>query len=161
MVYEEIKSLSNLVEILFILKDYDRIKKILKRLQQFFEDSDDLYGLITNLLKYGKLYYFLGKQYYDKSYEKLLNALEFIEKIYDQMTIYMKSKLEWEIYLFMGKINLSRNKASEAEDLLLKSLEAVRMYEIENENINESIILETLAEVYRFEEDYDKQVPSL
>ncbi|MBY9006209.1 MAG: tetratricopeptide repeat protein [Candidatus Lokiarchaeota archaeon] len=158
LIYEEIKSLSNLVEILFILKDYDRIKKILKTLQHFFDDSEDIYGLITNLLKYGKLYFFLGESYYEKSHEKLLDALELINKVDDQISVYKKSKLEWEIFLFMGKIYLFWDNLSKAENLLLKSLESVRMYEVENEDINESTILNTLAELFESKKEYEKSI---
>ncbi len=158
LMYEEIKSLSNLVEILFILKDYERIKKILKRLQLFFDENEDIYGLIINLIKYGKLYYFLGEIHYEESYEKLRGSLEFIKKIDDQISIFMKSKLEWEIYLYMGKINLFWKKITKAENFLLKSLESVRLIEVENENINEGIILKVLGELFESKKEYEKSI---
>ena len=158
LVYEEIKSSSNIVEILFILNDYERIKKILNRLKEFFNNNNDIYGVITTLLKYGKLYFFLGDHYFDKSYDKLLDALELINNIENQISVYMRSKLEWEIFLFQGKINLFWNKLSEAENLLLKSLESVRMFEIENENVNESVILKTLADLFENKKEYEKAI---
>ncbi len=158
IVYEEIKSLSNLIEILFVLKDYDRIKKILKRLEDFFNNNKDIYGLITTTLKYGKLYFFLGENYYDTSYDKLIDALDLVNKIENQVSLYLKSKLVWEIYLYLGKINLLRNNNSEAENYLLKSLECVRLYEVGNDNINESIILDSIATLYENKKEYEKAI---
>ena len=58
-----------------------------------FNNNKDIYGLITTTLKYGKLYFFLGENYYDTSYDKFTDALDLIKKIEDQISIYLKSKL--------------------------------------------------------------------
>jgi len=144
---EAVKSASNLVEILFKFKDYDRISKILKRNSEFFEKNQDIYGVIQTLIKYGKLNYFRGESYYDQSHQNFNNALNLIRKIEDQISIYVKSKLEWECYLYLGKLNLIWDNDIEAEDYLVKSLEAIRTFELK-EHIKEGIVLEDLAKLY-------------
>jgi tetratricopeptide (TPR) repeat protein len=78
---DAIKTSSNLVEVLLSLNDYDRVKKILKRNLEFFTQVNDAYGVIQTRIKYGKLYYFLGEDYYDQSYSFLLSVIELIETI--------------------------------------------------------------------------------
>jgi len=158
MKYEEVKSSSNMVEILFILQDYERIKKILKNNHQFFNEKNDIYGIITTYSKYGKLNFYLGENYYEKSYNYLINALELIEKVEEQLSIYLKARMRWEIYLFLGKINLLWNNFEKAETFLLNSLESVRTFEIEDDNIKESSILEALGNLYEIMKKYDKAI---
>jgi len=50
LIFEEIKSSSNLVEVLYLLKDYDRIKKILVKNLEFFKENEDIYGIIQENL---------------------------------------------------------------------------------------------------------------
>ncbi|MFX1310127.1 MAG: tetratricopeptide repeat protein, partial [Promethearchaeota archaeon] len=156
LVYEEIKSSSNLVEVLYLLKDYDRIKKILARNIEFFKDKEDIYGIIQTQIKYGKLYYIMGEDY-DKSYYHLTKALELVNTVKENISIYIKAKLEWECYLYLGKLYNLRDNNTKAEDLFLQSLEAVRIFEI-GDNIKEGMILENLAELYVSQGDIEKAI---
>ncbi|MFX1571603.1 MAG: tetratricopeptide repeat protein [Promethearchaeota archaeon] len=144
--YEEIKSSSNLIEVLYLLKDYERIKRILTRNVEFFKEQADIYGIIQSDIKYGKLFYLIGKDY-DLAYNHLNKALELIDKVKEKISIYLKSKLEWECYFYLGKLFILWNDSTKAENFLLKSLEAVRIFEI-GDNIYEGDILENLAEFY-------------
>ena len=157
---EAVKSASNLVEILFKFKNYDRISKILKRNSEYFEKNQDIYGVIQTLIKYGKLYYFRGEPNYDQSYQNFNHALSLIKKIENQISIYVKSKLEWECYLYLGKLNLIWDNDIEAEDYLVKSLEAIRTFELK-EHIKEGIVLEDLAELYLLKGEDNKSVEYL
>ncbi|MFX0031564.1 MAG: tetratricopeptide repeat protein [Candidatus Hodarchaeota archaeon] len=157
---EAVKSASNLVEILFNFKDYDRISKILKRNLEFFERDQDLYGVIQTLVKYGKLNYFLGEINYEESYQYFNNALNLIDKIQDRISIYLKAKLEWECYFYRGKLNLLWDNEVLAEDNLVKALEAIRKFEIED-HINEGIVLEDLADLYLLKGQYKKSIEYL
>ena len=154
---EAVKTSSNLVEILFHLKEYDRINKILKTNSNFFEKNNDIYGIIQNLIKFGKLLYFKGKNYYDQSYENLNNALELISNIKDRISVYMKASLEWECFHYLSKLNILWDNDIEAEDFLLKSLDAIRTFEI-HENVKEGIILEDLARLYTLKGDDEKAI---
>lgn len=156
LLFEEIKSSSNLVEVLYLLKDYDRIKKILARNAEFFKDKEDIYGIIQTQIKYGKLYYVMGEDY-EESHHYLTKALEIINTIKGSMSIYIKAKLEWECYFFLGKIYHIRDNNTKAENLFLQSLEAVRIFEI-NDNIKEGEILENLAELYISKGDIEKAI---
>ncbi|MFX0027377.1 MAG: tetratricopeptide repeat protein [Candidatus Hermodarchaeota archaeon] len=157
---EAVKSASNLVEILFKFKHYDRISKILKRNSDYFEKNQDIYGIIQTLIKYGKLYYFRGEPNYDQSYQNFNNALNLIRKVENQISIYLKSKLEWECYLYLGKLNLIWDNDLEAENFLVKSLEAIRTFELK-EHIKEGIVLEDLAELYLLKGEDNKSVEYL
>ncbi|MHA1912931.1 MAG: tetratricopeptide repeat protein [Promethearchaeota archaeon] len=156
LVYEEVMSSSNLVEILYQLKDFERIKRILKRNLEFFKEQDDVYGVITIEIKYGKLHY-LKNGDYDISLEHLNNASILINNVKDKITIYTQSKLEWECFLFLGKIYLSWQKLSDAEIYFTRSLEAVRILEI-RESLSEGIVLENLANLFSLKGDRSKSV---
>ncbi len=153
LIYEEVKSSSNLVEVLFILKNYERIKKILQRNIVFFKKNDNFYGRIITNLKYGKLYFYLEGNYYDKAFDYLSKALELIKRIEDKISIYLKSRLEWEIYLFLGKIELLWNNFQNAENYLLKSMECVRILEVEDESLKEATVLEEIARLYELNKE--------
>jgi tetratricopeptide (TPR) repeat protein len=152
---EAVKTSSNLVEVLFYLKDYERIAKILKTNSVYFEKNNDLDGIIRILIKYGKLYYYKAEKYYDQSYENLNNALNLINNIKDQISVYTKANLEWECFHYLGKLNILWDNDIKAEDFLLKSLEAIRTFEI-RENIKEGMILEDLAKLYTLKGDDEK-----
>ncbi|MHA2130995.1 MAG: tetratricopeptide repeat protein, partial [Promethearchaeota archaeon] len=155
-VIEEIKSSSNLVEVLYLLKDYDRIKRILERNTEFFKENQDAYGMIQTQVKYGKLYFLIGEDY-DLSYEKLDSALGLIDKVKENLSVYIKAKLEWECLLYLGKIYLLWDNLVDAENCLLQSLEAVRIFEIK-ESINEGEILESLTELHSLKGDDEKAI---
>ncbi|MFX0006427.1 MAG: tetratricopeptide repeat protein [Promethearchaeota archaeon] len=146
LIFDEIKSSSNLVEVLYLLKNYDRIRKILERNLEFFKEKEDIYGIIQTEIKYGKLHYLMDEDY-EESYNHLTKALELVDALGENISVYIKAKLEWECYLYLGKIYHLRDNNTKAEDLFLQSLEAVRAFEI-GDNIKEGEILENLAELY-------------
>ncbi|MBD3214490.1 MAG: tetratricopeptide repeat protein [Candidatus Lokiarchaeota archaeon] len=158
MRYEEVKSSSNIVEVLFVLQDFERIKKILKKNYNYFSQNNDIFGLINTYSKYGKLYFYLGENYYEKAYEYLNNAMELAKQIESQISIYAQARMQWEIFLFMGKIDILRNRLQKAENFLLKSLESIRTFEIEADNIKESIILEDLGNLYEIRDEFEKAI---
>ena len=154
---DAIKTSSNLVEILISLKDYDRVTKILKNNLEFFTKTNDVYGVIQTRIKYGKLYYFLGEEYYDQSYQSFTKVLELVDTIKNQISIFIKKKLEWESFLYLGKLHLLWDNDSEAEHNLLNSLEAIRTFGF-RENIKEGIVLETIAKFYSLKGEDDKAI---
>ncbi len=154
---EAIKTSSNLVEILISLKDYDRVTKILKNNLEFFTKTNDVYGIIQTRIKYGKLYYYLGEEYYDQSYQSFTNVLELVDTIKSQISIFIKKKLEWESFLYLGKLHLLWDNDSEAEHYLLNSLEAIRTFGI-RENVKEGIVFETIAKFYSLKGEDDKAI---
>jgi len=156
LIVDEIKSSSNLVEVLYLLHDYDRIKKILEKNSEFFKENEDVYGIIQTEIKYGKLYYIIGEDY-DESSQHLTEALELIKKIEENISVYIKAKLEWECYLYLGKIYLLRDNRTKAEIFFIQSLEAVRIFEI-SDNIKEGEILENLANVYISKGDIERAI---
>ena len=143
---EAIKTASNMVEILLSLEEYDRVKRILKRNLDFFIQTDDIYGVIQTRIKYGKMFYHLGEEYYDQSFNSLTGALELVDGIKNNVSIFIRKKLEWECFLYLGYLHTLWDNL-EAEDYLLKSLEAVRTFEIQ-ENVKEGIVLEAIAKFY-------------
>ncbi|MHA1274894.1 MAG: tetratricopeptide repeat protein, partial [Promethearchaeota archaeon] len=149
---EELKTSSNLVDILFLLKDYERIEKILKRNLEFFSQTGDIYGTIISITKFGKLYYLRGENYYNLSYEKLNKALTLILKVADKISIFIKAQMEWECFLYLGKLNIIWDNLDEAESFLLKSLEAVRLFEF-GESLKEGYVLESLGNLYEIKGD--------
>jgi tetratricopeptide (TPR) repeat protein len=154
---EAIKTASNLVEILLSLKDYDRVKRILKRNLAYFIQIDDIYGVIQTRTKYGKMFYHLGVEYYDQSFNCFSSVLELVEGIKNHISIFIKKKLEWECFLYLGYLHTLWDNDIEAEDYLLKSLEAVRTFEIQ-ENIKEGIILEAIAKFYSLKGEDKKAI---
>jgi len=159
LVAEEIKSSSNLVDVLFLLKNYNRIGSILGRNIQYFEQIGDIYGTIITLTKQGKLNFYLGEGYYFQAFQDLKKALEMIEKISNsgQITPIIRAQLEWECFLYLGKLNLMYSNDKLSEDNLLKSLESIRTFEV-GETINEGIILENLASSYQVKGDVYKAI---
>ncbi len=156
LIFEEVKTSSNLVEVLYILRDFDRVGRILSKNAEFFKKNDDIYGAITNEIKYGKLYFLKGEDF-DLAFQHLKAANNLIESVKDTTTIYIRSTLEWECYLYLGKLYLRWGKLFEAENCLIKSLNAIRIFSI-NDNIYEGNVLESLAEMYSINENDDKAI---
>ncbi|MFX1314982.1 MAG: tetratricopeptide repeat protein [Promethearchaeota archaeon] len=156
LIHEEVKSASNLVEVLFLLRDFKRINKILSRNSKFFKENEDIYGMIQTHIKYGKLYYFMGEDY-NQSYQSLNDALKLINRIKSKVSVFIKANLEWECFLYLGKLYLLWDNHIEAENFLLKSLEAIRIFEI-GEDIKEGIVFESLAKLYEYKGDYRKSI---
>ncbi len=148
-----IKTSSNLVEVLFLLKDYNEIKRILMRNLEYFKHHTDIYGTIITLIKTGKLFYFLGPNNYEQSYQNLKDALDLITKLGDQASVFVKAQLKWECFLYLGKLNLWNDDSNMAEVFLLESLEAIRTFEI-GESIKEGLVLKTLAKYYEIRGEY-------
>ena len=159
LVAEEIKTSSNLVDVLFLLKNYHRIGNILRRNLQFFEHVGDLYGTIITLTKLGKLNFYLGEDFYSQALQELKKALEMIQMLSNsgQITPLIKAQLEWECFLYQGKLHLIYSNDKLSEDNLLKSLEAIRTFEV-SETINEGIILENLAGSYEVRGEIHKAI---
>ncbi|MFW9899435.1 MAG: tetratricopeptide repeat protein [Candidatus Thorarchaeota archaeon] len=156
-VSEEIKISSNLIDVLFSLKNHDKVKKILNRNLEYFRQSGDLYGTIISLTKLGKLNYHLGSNNYQYSHQNLKDALDLINSVRNQISILSNAQLKWECYLYLGKLNLFWKKYGEAEDYLLKSLEAVRIFEL-GESLNEATILKNLAKFYNIKGEYQTAI---
>ncbi len=156
LIGEAVKTSSNIVEVLFLLKDYDKINRILKRNLEYFRNVGDIFGIIVSLSKIGKLNYHLGSNYYKQAHQSLNDALDLIKKIDYKKTKLTKSNLIWECYLYLGKLNLQLNKYGIAEDYLLKSLEAIRS--LEDKGVKESLVLETMAEMYEIKGEYQEAI---
>ena len=118
--------------------------------------NDDIYGIITNEIKFGKLYFIQGKDF-DLAYQYLNRAFDLIESLKDTTTIYIRSTLEWECLLYLGKLYLLWGNLSEAENCLINSLNAIRIFSI-NDNIFEGNVLESLAEMYTINESNEKAI---
>ena len=155
---EEIKTSSNLVDVLFLLKDYDKIDKILTRNLDYFKQIGDPYGCIITHTKIGKLHYLLGPDDYNPSFQALSQALEIIHKIEigKNFTTEHKAKLEWEVFLYLGKVSLSETNYNEAENYFFQSLESIRVFK--SSQIDESIVLENLGRLFEAKEDYKRSI---
>jgi len=156
LIFEEVKTSSNLVEVLYILRDFDRVGRILAKNADFFKINDDIYGIITNEIKYGKLYFLQGEDF-DLAYQHLNSAFDLLESIKDSTSIYIRSTIEWECFLYLGKLHLLWGDLLEAENCLLNSLNAIRIFSI-TDNIYEGDVLECLAEIYRLNENNDRAI---
>ncbi|TFG28363.1 MAG: tetratricopeptide repeat protein [Promethearchaeota archaeon] len=157
LISEEIKTSSNLVDILFILEEYDKITKILERNLEYFQQIGDPYGSIITLTKQGILNFFLGSNNFNISFQYIQKALEIINqiKLSKNFTIKHKAKLEWELFLYLGKLFVLQEKYKQAENYFFRSLEAVRIAEIE---VKESIVLENLGFLFEKKRDYNKSI---
>jgi tetratricopeptide (TPR) repeat protein len=87
----------------------------------------------------------------------LLSVIELIETIKNQISLLTQKKLEWECFLYLGYLNSVWDNDVEAEDYFLKSLEAVRTFEVE-ENIKEGLVLEAIAEFYSLKGEDGKAI---
>ncbi|MFX0072938.1 MAG: tetratricopeptide repeat protein, partial [Candidatus Hermodarchaeota archaeon] len=160
LISEEIKTTSNLVEILFKIRDYDKINRILQRNLDYFKEIKDPYGVIITLQKFGKLNYFLGPSYFNKAFQYIKESLELISRIQigENFSVKNRAKLEWECFLYLGKIKLSWKIYKEAENYLLKSLESIRNFEVDDDSIIEGIVLESLGDLYKKTNDLKKAI---
>ncbi|MHA1147063.1 MAG: tetratricopeptide repeat protein [Promethearchaeota archaeon] len=147
MIIEKIKTSSNLVDVLLLLNKFSEAKEILEYNLSIFKQQNDLYGITLTLTKFGKLYFNLGNNHYEQAYQSFNDALEIIKRIKARVSIYIVAQMEWECFYYLGKLHLSWNNDKTAEDFFLKSLEAVRTFEVDDSLI-EGIILESLAELY-------------
>ncbi len=152
---EEIKTSSNLVELLFYLKEFEKIERILKRNLEYFRYANDNYGVIISLTKMGKLYYYIGENRYRQATQNFNDALDLITKV-GKFDLLIKAKLKWGCYLYLGKLNLAQNNLELAEEYLHKSLKTIRI--LEEKNINECLILESLAQLYDLKGEYTRTI---
>jgi tetratricopeptide (TPR) repeat protein len=154
---EEIQTSSNLVEVLFSLKNYERVKDILRQNTVFFKQVGDNSGMISTLTKYGKLYYYLGEDHYSKSKNNFEHSLELINQISDKLPFHVKAQMEWECFLYLGIHEMYLKHHDKAEDLLLKSLEGIRVFEI-GDSINQGIVLKNLGRLYNDNDEYQRAI---
>ncbi|MBN1800303.1 MAG: tetratricopeptide repeat protein [Candidatus Lokiarchaeota archaeon] len=157
LVMEEVKSSSNLVDVLFSFKNYDSIEKILDRNAFIFNQIGDINGTIITLIKYGKLNFHKGPNYFDKALKLFTDALDLVEKISERISIYSKSQLEWECYLYIGKVYYKRKNYEKAEINILRSLESLRTHEIED-SLNQALVLKLIGKIYSAKNNFIKAV---
>ncbi|TFG05110.1 MAG: tetratricopeptide repeat protein [Promethearchaeota archaeon] len=157
---EEIKTSSNLVEILFLMGDFDKIERILRRNLEYFNSIADPYGMVITLSKLGKLNYLLGPSKYKTALKFFKESLELTGNIEigDHFTHRNKGSLEWESLLYLGKIKLSWKIYEEAKIYLLKSLEAMRNIKEDNDYIEEGIVLENLGILFEKVNDKNRSI---
>ena len=82
---------------------------------------------------------------------------QLINRLGENVSLYVKARLEWECYLNLGKIYRMWVNNTKAENYFLQSLEAVRIFEI-GENIKEGEILESLAELNLSKGDIERAI---
>jgi len=143
--------------VLFVLKNYNRIKDILRQNSVYFRQTGDIFGIINTLIKYGQLYFYLGENYYQKSMKSFENALKLLDKFSHQIPFNYKAQMEWECHLYLGQYEMHSKNYNLAEDRLLKSLEAIRTYEV-TDTINQGVILEQLGKLYKEKGDFQKAI---
>ncbi len=159
LILAEMKTASNLVDTLFILKENDRIERILERNLGYFKLKKDIYGTIITLSKLGKFYFNLREDKSDKAYEYINEAIKMINNLSNdgQGLIVIKAQLEWENIFYLGRLYLAFNDYIKAENYFLKSLESIRTFEVED-SINEGIVLENLAQLYELKGEYLRSI---
>ncbi len=157
LILDEVKSSSNLVDVLFLLKNYELIRKILDRNAFIFNQTGNVKGTITTLIQYGKLNYNLGEQFYEKSIELLNEALNLIHKIRTQLTSYDQARMQWEGQFMLGQIYLRLEDYVNSETYLLLSIESLQRFEL-GESLDQGLILEELGTLFFHRKDYDKAI---
>lgn len=157
LISEEIKTSSNFVDVLFSLCNYEKIDRILKRNLEYFRQIGDLYGTIISISKIGKLNYYLGPEHYNKSYQNFRETLDLIKQIGDLGSKFMKAQLKWECFHYLGKLSLYWKNYDDAEDSLLKSLDAISIFEI-GENLKKALVSESLAHLYELKGEYERAI---
>ena len=73
------------------------------------------------------------------------------------LAIEQKADLQWECYLYLGKLNLTWNNDKEAKNYLLNSLQAIKTSH-NKESINEGDVLEVLAELHEFRGEINESI---
>ncbi len=157
LVMEEVKSSSNLIDVLFSFKNYESIERILDRNAFIFNQIGDINGTIITLIKYGKLNYHKGPNNFEKALKLFNDALDLIEKISKRISIYSKSQMEWECYLYIGKIYFKTGNYDKAENSVLRCLEALRTYE-SGDSLDQALVLKLLGKIYSVREIFDKAI---
>ncbi|MGV9205229.1 MAG: tetratricopeptide repeat protein, partial [Promethearchaeia archaeon] len=152
-----IKTNSNLTEILILLNQFQDANQRLQRNLRYFQANKEMYGLINTYTKLGKLFFLKDAQDHGKSLSYLEKALNLIKKVRDQISAYLRAELEWECYFYLGRIYFKQGEIKKAMNYLFLSLDAIRTYQPE-ESINEASVLETLANVYALQEDYQRSI---
>ncbi|MHA1275063.1 MAG: tetratricopeptide repeat protein [Promethearchaeota archaeon] len=157
LLLERIKTESNLVDVLIFLKKFNTARKILNKNLRYFKENSDAYGIALTLTKFGKLYYYLGKNHFDQAINSLKECLEIIDQIREKTTPYIIAHMEWECFLLLGKIYINLGYYDEAETYLIRSLEAIRTFEF-GDSIKEGDVLESLGIIYLKKEQYHKSL---
>ena len=143
-----------MIDILLILKDRDRVLKILKSNENYFKKTNDIIGLIHTRIKFGKYYYELGEDEFDRSFQFFNEALKLIEKIESTLSDKDIARFTWECYLYLGNIYLSWNNDENAELFLTKSLEEIKKIDLKN-NLKNGQVYESLAELHALKGEDD------
>ncbi|MHA1194792.1 MAG: tetratricopeptide repeat protein [Promethearchaeota archaeon] len=152
--YEAAVAANNMIDILLILKDRDRVLKILKSNENYFKKTNDIIGLIHTRIKFGKYYYELGEDEFDRSFQFFNEALKLIEKIESTLSDKDIARFTWECYLYLGNIYLSWNDDENAELFLTKSLEEIKKIDLKN-NLKNGQVYESLAELHALKGEDD------
>jgi len=152
--YEAAVAANNMIDILLILKDRDRVLKILKSNENYFKKTNDIIGLIHTRIKFGKYYYELGEDEFDRSFQFFNEALKLIEKIESTLSDKDIARFIWECYLYLGNIYLSWNDDENAELFLTKSLEEIKKIDLKN-NLKNGQVYESLAELHALKGEDD------
>ncbi|MHA1412059.1 MAG: tetratricopeptide repeat protein [Promethearchaeota archaeon] len=152
--YEAAVAANNMIDILLILKDRDRVLKILKSNENYFKKTNDIIGLIHTRIKFGKYYYELGEDEFDRSFQFFNEALKLIEKIESTLSDKDITRFTWECYLYLGNIYLSWNDDENAELFLTKSLEEIKKIDLKN-NLKNGQVYESLAELHALKGEDD------
>ena len=154
---EEIKTSSNLVDVLFLLKEFNKIEKTLNRNLEYFNQIKDFYGSIVTLIKLGKLYYKLNSKNYQKSLEKLSKALEAINKSEEKVSKDILNQVRWECLFYLGKLHRKIEDFQNSKNYFLRSLDAIRLYE-DKESLDQAKIQKNLGKLYIDKGDYKNAI---
>ena len=157
---EQAKTINNLIDVLIEFRKYEQVKDYLNSNLLYFKQKEDVYGIILTLTKYGILYYTLGGNNYEKAYQSLNEALDLIKKLSNATPQNLISQLQWECFLYLGRIHLLWNEDKQAEEFLKGSLEAVRDFELSADSLKEGKILEGLAKLYEIQGNTEQAISS-
>ncbi|MFX1273772.1 MAG: tetratricopeptide repeat protein [Promethearchaeota archaeon] len=160
LILEEVKSSSNLVDVLFLLNDYEFIGKILDRNAFIFNQTGNINGTINTLIKYGKLNFNLGEKFYDKAIKLLNEALDLIHKISTNLNPYNRARMMWEGQYLLGKIYLKLDDYKISENYFQQSLESLRTFEL-GDSIDQAAVLEELGNLFYLKMEYSKAIEYL
>jgi len=157
LILEEVKSSSNLINVLFLLKNFELINKLLDRNAFIFNQMGNIHGTINTLIQYGKLNYNLGEKYYNKSIEFLNEALNLINKISSQLNSFNKARMQWDGQFLLGQVYLKMNNFMNSESFLQKSLESLRNFEM-GDSINQGLVLEKLGCLFALKNENQRAI---
>jgi tetratricopeptide (TPR) repeat protein len=135
---EKVLVFNNIADVYLKLRNYGRAFSILVKNAEFFQESQNEYGLSLVFTKLAKLYYEQGSQYFQLS------------KKYTQLALAMKKRNEFHReciadYKLLSMIYLKEKSYSVAEDNLTQGLNLVRTLGFEQ---IEAFFYENLGKLY-------------